>query len=94
MARNLMISDTKGFTLLEIILVVLILAIAIVPMGRATWYEWHILQWALRPDGRPAMTQRIFAAVLGSLLLPGIAPAGMDSGRRFRRRSRMTGIIV
>lgn len=35
MARNLMISDNKGFTFLEIILVVLILAIAIVPMVRA-----------------------------------------------------------
>ena len=35
MARNLMLFDTKGFTLLEIILVVLILAIAIVPMVRA-----------------------------------------------------------
>ena len=35
MARDLMISDNKGFTFLEIILVVLILAIAIVPMLRA-----------------------------------------------------------
>ena len=35
MARNCIISDNKGFTLLEIILVVLILAIAIVPMVRA-----------------------------------------------------------
>ena len=35
MARNLMIFDNKGFTFLEIILVVLVLAIAIVPMVRA-----------------------------------------------------------
>jgi prepilin-type N-terminal cleavage/methylation domain-containing protein len=35
LARNLMIFDNKGFTLLEIILVVLVLAIAIVPMVRA-----------------------------------------------------------
>lgn len=35
MARNLIKFDTKGFTFLEIILVVLILAIAIVPMVRA-----------------------------------------------------------
>ncbi|MBT8406896.1 MAG: type II secretion system GspH family protein [Deltaproteobacteria bacterium] len=35
LARNLIIFDNKGFTLLEIILVVLILAIAIVPMVRA-----------------------------------------------------------
>lgn len=35
MARNFMISDNEGFTFLEIILVVLILAIAIVPMVRA-----------------------------------------------------------
>jgi len=35
LARNLMIFDNKGFTFLEIILVVLILAIAIVPMVRA-----------------------------------------------------------
>ena len=35
MARNLVLFDNKGFTFLEIILVVLILAIAIVPMVRA-----------------------------------------------------------
>lgn len=35
MARNLIRFDNKGFTLLEITLVVLILAIAIVPMVRA-----------------------------------------------------------
>ena len=35
MARNLTLFDNKGFTFLEIILVVLILAIAIVPMVRA-----------------------------------------------------------
>ena len=35
LARNLMPFDNKGFTFLEIILVVLILAIAIVPMVRA-----------------------------------------------------------
>ena len=35
LTRNLMLFGSKGFTLLEIILVVLILAIAIVPMVRA-----------------------------------------------------------
>ena len=35
MARDLIISDNMGFTFLEIILVVLLLAIAIVPMLRA-----------------------------------------------------------
>jgi prepilin-type N-terminal cleavage/methylation domain-containing protein len=35
LTKNLMLFDNKGFTFLEIILVVLILAIAIVPMVRA-----------------------------------------------------------
>jgi prepilin-type N-terminal cleavage/methylation domain-containing protein len=35
LTRNLMIFDHKGFTFLEIILVVLVIAIAIVPMVRA-----------------------------------------------------------